>query len=706
MKSLAPTRLLLVCLLWTGLCVCDSNGLLAQANAQPQLSEQKSGPVPDYGIARMQEFMQKRNGLAGGGRVDKPVWAADGKSLSFGLNDKRWALDLGSGQVAESAAEPAAAERPKGLPSRPAGTPVRRAEQRTVEPSPDGKWKAVYRDANVWLESTAEPIEKRQLTTTGSEFHRFGTCCWVYGEELNQKDAMWWSPDSGKLAWYEVDEAGMKDYHLTLANEDLYTALKTVRYPKPGEKNPEVSLWIYDLAKQEAKKVSIPGEPMQYLYNVRYTPSGKELLVNRTGRRQNVLDVLAIDIETLAVRTVLTETQETWQENSPGMQFLSDGERFIWETEANGYRHFQLRHLDGRLLNPLSQVANYPCNRIELVDEAAGYFYYSAFSDANPYSTQLHRVRLDGSDHRRLTSSPLNHTSFDISPSNRFVLAVREQYDIPPCTVVYDEDGKEVAELAKGSVEAAAAAGFAPPEMFSFTTDDGKTMIYGVLNKPSQFDPARKYPLVIDVYGGPESQAFNNRYTPMNPACELGFVIAKIGNRGTVGRGKAFESATYLKLGGPDIADQAEGVRFLCQRAYIDSSRVGIFGHSYGGYMSALAVLKYPDVFQVSVSGAPVTDWRNYDSIYTERYMRTPQENPEGYTAGACMQFASQLKGKLFLVHGLVDDNVHPANTWQLGKALHAANKRFDQMIYPEFDHGIGSTYGMLRWEYLLEHLK
>lgn len=698
-------RLLLVCVFCTCLEASVAPGRCAQATAA-QAAAPTPAQAPDYGIARMQEFMRKRNGLSGGGRVDKPVWAADGKSLVFGLDDQRWALNLGSVQLAASSAEPAAAERPQALPSRPAGTPVRRAEQRTVEPSPDGKWNAVYREGNVWLESIAEPDNKQQLTTTGSEFHRFGTCCWVYGEELNQKDAMWWSPDSRKLAWYEVDEAGMKDYHLTVANEELYTTVKTVRYPKAGERNPEVSLWVYDLAAKAARKVSIPGEPMQYLYNVRYTPGGKELLVNRTGRRQNVLDVLAIDLETLAVRTVLTETQDTWQENSPGMQFLSDGERFIWETEANGFRHFQLRHLDGRLLNPLSEVANYPCNRIELVDEAAGYCYYSAFSASNPYNTQLHRVRLDGSDHRQLTSSPLNHTSFDISPTNRFVLAVREQYDVPPSTVVYDETGKELAVLATGNSEAATAAGLAPAEMFSFTADDGKTTIYGVLNKPSNFDPAKKYPLVIDVYGGPESQAFGNRYTPMNPACELGFVIAKIGNRGTVGRGKAFESATYLKLGGPDLADQAEGVRYLSQRPYIDSSRVGIFGHSYGGYMSALAVLKYPEVFQVAVSGAPVTDWRNYDSIYTERYMRTPQENPEGYAAGACMQFAAQLKGKLLLVHGLVDDNVHPANTWQLGKALHAANKRFDQMIYPEFDHGIGSTYGMLRWEYLLEHLQ
>ena len=284
-------------------------------------------------------------------------------------------------------------------------------------------------------------------------------------------------------------------------------------------------------------------------------------------------------------------------------------------------------------------------------------------------------------------------------------MATREQFDVAPSTAVYDMQGNEIAVLAKGDRAAAEELHLAPPELFSFQSTDGSTTLYGTLHKPSNFDPNKKYPLLIDVYGGPSSAGLNNRYDAVNPICELGFLVAKIGNRGTVARGKAFESVTYMKLGGPDLDDQAEGVRFLAKRPYVDGGRVGIFGHSYGGYMSALAVLKYPDVFHVAVSGAPVTDWKNYDTIYTERYMRTPQENGDGYANGACMKYAGQLQGKLLLVHGLIDDNVHPSNTWQLGKALHAANRRFDMMIYPEFQHGVGSTYSQLRWEYFYRHL-
>lgn len=662
------------------------------------------------GYERYREMNEARSRLTGGGRVQRPEWSADGQALHFTVDNQRRTLDLTRFEVGEY--QEAEQAQPSGddlsAPQRPRRRAVPRAQQRPVEPSPDGKWNAVYRDFNVWLEpGDASDVAPLPVTTAGHELVRYGTCCWVYGEELDQNEAMWWSPDGSKLVFYEVDERGMRDYYLTLNNQDLYTELLAVRYPKAGDLNPQVALLIYDLADQTTRRLEISGEERQYLYNIRFTPQGNEILVNRTNRHQNVLDVLAIDVEQGAVRTVVTERQDTWQANAPAMTFLSDGLRFVWETERNGYKHFELRHLDGRLLHPLSQVAEYPCQRVEQIDEANDWFYYTAMSDANPYNAQLHRVRLSsGTEHQRLTSAPLNHTSFSIASDHRFVLAVREQFDTPPSTVVYDSLGNEVAVLAVGSTDRAEAEGLPPSELFTFLADDGETVLWGVLHKPSHFDPARRYPLLIDVYGGPSSSAFSNRYTPLNPICEFGYVVAKIGNRGTAGRGKAFETAGYQRLGDIDIADQAAGVRALRERPYIDDQRVGIFGHSYGGYMSALAVLKYPDVFHVAVSGAPVTDWRNYDTIYTERYMRTPQENESGYDAGSCMKYASQLQGKLLLVHGLIDDNVHPSNTWQLARALHAANKRFDMMIYPEFAHGVGSTYNALRWEYFYRHLR
>lgn len=673
---------------------------IAYLNAQPTFKE-----LPGY--ERYQEISALRADLAGGGRVEQIHWSDDGGSAQYTVAGKRKSIDLKHFVISDDAttAKPEASEGRAGQ-RRSNQPPVGRAEQRSIAISPDGNWKAVYSDYNITLVPTTSDAEKIQVTEDGVDRLRFGTGCWVYGEELKQSEAMWWSPDSSKLAYYEVDEREMLDYHLTLDNTANYTKLQSVRYPKAGDSNPKVSIWIYDLTSKSAKKAAIDGDTTQYLYSIRFSPEGSELLVNRTNRRQDVLNVLAIDANTLAVRTVVTERQSTWQENSPLIRFLDDNKRFVWGTEANGWKHFQLRHIDGRLLNSLSPVGKYACSTINKIDEKSGFVYYTAYSDAIPYNAQLHRVKLDGTQPVRLTSSPLNHTSFDISPDHRFVIASREQIDTPPSTVIYNEEGKEVAVLALGDRASAEKVKLSPAELFSFLSDDGKTTIYGTLHKPSHFDASRKYPLLVDVYGGPESVGISTRYSASNPICELGYLVAKIGNRGTTGRGKAFESDTYLKLGGPDLDDQAAGVKFLRQRAYVDGGRVGIFGHSYGGYMSALALLRYPDVFHVAVSGAPVTDFRNYDTIYTERYMQTPAENAEGYDAGSCNKMADKLIGKLLLVHGLIDDNVHPANTWQLSKALNDADKRFQMMIYPEFQHGVGSTYSSLRWEYFHQHLK
>ena len=321
------------------------------ASAQPTFKE-----LPGYD--RYTEISGKRQELSSGGRVERLTWSEDGKKLSYTLQGKRMHVDLTNGMIAEGGDEPKTEGRGAGGPGR-RGAPVGRALQREIEKSPDGKWQAAYRNFNVSLEEIDKPETGIKITTEGNERHRFGTGCWVYGEELDQNEAMWWSPDSSILAYYEIDERELKDYHLTLDNTSNYTSIKSVRYPKAGDANPNVSLWLYDLNAKTNRKIEIEGEQVQYLFGIRFSPSGKDLLIHRTNRRQDTLDILAVDVKTLSVRSVVTEKQDTWQHNSPAMQFLKDGERFVWESEANGWRHFQLRHLDGRLLNPLSQVAEY-----------------------------------------------------------------------------------------------------------------------------------------------------------------------------------------------------------------------------------------------------------------------------------------------------------------------------------------------------------
>lgn len=664
------------------------------------------------GHERVQEAMQAIAKIRPAG-VNDLHWATDADKLFFSSGGERRQVNLQTGEVSAAENEP---ERKKVESPGPAGRReggAGRARQREWIASPDGKWKAEYRDFNLLLHSLdgdgktiGEPVP---VTKTGSEKHRFGTACWVYGEELYQQDAMWFSPDSTKLAFYEIDESHMKTYYLTTRNTAGYTSLHTEQYPIAGEDNPHVRLHVYDIASGRPLVLNIDGPPDQYIYGIRFSADSSELIFHRTNRWQNVMDLMAANVSSGAIRTIVTETQETWQDNSPHMQFLSDNQRFVWETEKTGWKQFELRHLDGRLLATLTPPAEYPVHQVVKIDEENGWFYYSAFSDENRLNLQLHRTRLDGSNDggspgERLTSGSFHYSAFDISADNKYFTASRETISDPPATVLFTTGGKQVATLAGADKSILEENGVVPGELFSFTARDGKSTIYGRLQFPRNFDPAKKYPLLIDVYGGPSSTGVNNRFSPGIAWCDFGFIIAKIGNRGTQNLGKAFESATYMNLGIADLDDQADGVRFLSTRPYVDASRVGIFGHSYGGYMSALALLRYPDVFHVGVAGAPVTDWKNYDTIYTERYMRTPQENPQGYKAGSCVELAGNLQGRLFLLHGLVDDNVHPSNTWQLADALHKAGKRFDMMIYPNNAHGFG--YEELKWEYLIRHLK
>ncbi len=692
---------MIIALVAFSLALCDPT-LAQEAGLEPANLTFEQLP----GYENYRKIRKMRRKLTRDGRVIKLRWSADGRSLLYQKKGEQLQLNLVDGSITAADPETKLAEAPRQAKKK-SKTPVARAQQRVREPSPDGKWIAAYEDYNVSLEpNPPNNWPRRSITTAGEPRLRFGTGCWVYGEELDQDEAMWWSDDSQKLAYYEINEAGMKDYVLTLDNVKKYTRTQTTRYPKSGGPNPKVSLWVYDLETKQKQKLQILGPEDQYLFNVRFAPKSHVLLVNRATRRQDSLDVLAIDVDSGEVRSIVSERQETWQHNHPELRFLEDGQRFIWETERTGWKQYELRSIDGTLLNRLTDNTDYPVHQIVSVDESADWFYYSAYSESNPYNLQLHRCRLDGTGCSRITTSPLNHSDFDIAPSHQYIVATRQQLDTPASTVVYDITGREVAVLAEGSKTLAQEMGLSDPELFSFTANDGTTTVYGTLHKPSNFSDAKKYPLLVDVYGGPQSKGIVNNYRPANPICELGFIIVKIGNRGTINRGKAFEASNYLQLGGPDLDDQASAVKHLAVRPYVDQSRVGIYGHSYGGYLSALAMLRYPDVFHVAVSGSPVTDWRNYDTIYTERYMRLPKENPAGYDRGSCIKLADQLQGKLLLVHGLIDDNVHPSNSWQLIKAFHDSDKRFDLMIYPQFAHGIGSTYDALRWEYFVRYLK
>ncbi|OVE78631.1 hypothetical protein BVY01_04880, partial [bacterium I07] len=650
--------------------------------------------------------------LATMGVISDIEWSEDGKTLTFINRGRKVTFDLENEKV--GAVQALTKEEKKKLRDerrnryrrrymgedsddprikRPA-----RGRQYKVEKSPDKKWYAVCEDWNVVLEDI-ETGKIRPVTTSGTRKYRYGTANWMYGEELPVRHGMWWTPDSKKLIYYVFDERPVQDYYLAGNLTEVVTSNLVEGYTKAGDPNPVVSLEIYDL--ETGIRTPVETGDMKYIFLMRFTPDGREFLFNRTDRHQRHLDVVALDTETLSTRVVVTETQQTWQDNAPLMQFLEDGKRFIWETEKNGFKQYELRHLDGRLLNGLSR-GDYPAAGIVKVDEKTGYLYYMAASDRkNPLCLQVHRVKLNGKDQKKLTAKPLNHGNASVSSDGKWLTVQYENVATPPSTALYTTDGKQAAVLARGPDVKNDRS-----ELFTFKSADGKWDLYGILHKPADFDPDKKYPLIVSVYGGPASRAIYQRFRRGHAYTARGYLVAQIDNRGTSGRGKDFKNAGYGKLGDVDIQDQADGVKFLRQRSYVDGSRIGIVGHSYGGYMAAMGILKHPDVFNVAVDRAGPTWWRNYDSIYTERYMSLPQDNEDGYENGKAMNYVKNLKGQLLIMHGLVDDNVHPNNAFQLIDALNQEKKfkHYETRFFPKGTHGFSGTD--MQWDFFDRHLK
>lgn len=573
--------------------------------------------------------------------------------------------------------------------------------------SPDHDRWARIRDYDLWVTDTRTG-EERQLTRGGSEEIMNGRTDWLYPEELGQSDAFWWSPDGRRIAYLQFNQADVALFPL-VHDVAVLPRLEQQRYPKAGETNPTVNLFVVDVESGATVQVRTNSSPDVYILRGEWTPDGRELTFQRLNRRQDVLELLAADPTTGEVRTILREEESTFVNLHRDLTFLADGRRFLWSSERSGWKHLYLYDLEGTLLRPLTS-GEYQVASIAGLDERNGWVYYTAHHQ-NALETHLHRVRLDGTRMARLTEQPGVHRP-SVDPEGRYFVTNWSNLQTPPTTELRRADGRSVRTLGSSDVSALLALGLEPPELVTVVAADGVTPLNGFLYKPAGYDSTVAYPLLVSVYGGPSgprvTNAWNMAATEQRWA-QLGYMVWRVDNRGTRNRGKAFLDETYLKLGQVDLDDQAAAVRQVRERSYVDGNRVGIFGSSYGGYMSALALLKEPDVFQVGVAGASVTDWRNYDSAYTERFMRTPQENPEGYDAGSTLPFAANLRGKLLLVHGMTDNNVHPSNTMQLIDALVTAGKTFDLMVYPNQRHGIGGASGAhlnaLRLDYFKRHL-
>ena len=414
------------------------------------------------------------------------------------------------------------------------------------------------------------------------------------------------------------------------------------------------------------------------------------------------MEFTACKPETGACRVIIREEwAPSWTENTPEIRWLADKKRFIWESERTGFRNYYLYDITGKLHATLT---NHPfeASSIVRVDEKTNTLYYMARSGDNHMKMQLHRVGLDGKGDRRLTDPTFNH-GVSLSPDGKHFIDIAQTHAHAPATTLRDATGRVVAELAKSDVARFAELGLQPVELFTFKAADGVTELHGMLHKPSNFDPTRKYPVLVSVYGGPATNGARETFSPPSAVTEYGFLFVTLDARSVGGRGKKVLDAIYEKLGVVEIDDMAAGIKSLWDRPYVDRERVGIFGTSYGGYAAAMAVLRYPDVFYAASASSPVTDWKHYDTIYTERYMWIPQENKKGYDAGSAMTYANNLKGRLLIYFGTADNNVHPSNSMELIGALQRVGKSFEVQIGPDRGHTAVNNDRMM--EFFIENL-
>ncbi len=629
-------------------------------------------------------------------------WSDDGNTFEYTQDGKLYTYTIKSNTATEIGEAPRQERRRFGGPAR--------GRQYDFADSPDGELKAFTKDRNMYLSNT-DGSNVVSITTDGNEDNqiKYGIATWVYGEELRQSTAMWWSPDSKKIAFYKFIEKDVKKYYVLLNQLDLMDSLEVEAYPKVGAPNLPVELMVYDTETKQVKQFDIrdgkpfhDGELGTYIYGMSWTPDGKELLYHSTNRRQNIMEFRAADPATGKSRTVVREEWlPSFTVNTPEIEVLSDGKRFIWASERNGFNNYYLYDFSGKLINAITKHP-FEVSNIVKVDEKENMLYYMARSGENHMKMQLHKVKLDGTKDMRLTD-PNYHHSISIAPTNKYFVDVAQTHDIAPFTNLIDAKGKVVAELAKSDMTKFDELGLKKVEVFTFTSADGVTQLHGMIHFPSTFDPSKKYPVILSNYGGPATNAFRENFSYPDALTEYGFIVLNIDGRNVRGRGKKLLDQLYGNLCVVEMDDFAAGVKSLYNRPYFDKDRVGVYGTSYGGTTAATCLLRFPEVFHVAVANSAVTDWRNYDNIYTERFMNTIENNKKGYDGTNIMSMAGNLKGELMIYYGTADNNVHPSNSLQLIAALQKAGKSFEVQVGPDRGHTAMDRDRMM--EFFIWHL-
>jgi dipeptidyl-peptidase-4 len=562
--------------------------------------------------------------------------------------------------------------------------------------SPDGKRVAFMRDNNLFVVDLATQKETK-LTTDGKPNAIInGGADWVYEEEFSMARAFEWSPDSKRLAWIRFDESRVPEYDMQLWGK-LYPVEYRFKYPKAGEANSLVSVWMADVL--TGKKILAQTGPEKdiYLPRIQWTKNANLLSIRRLNRLQNKLDLLHVNATTGQATTVLSETSPTYVdlEFTDDLTYLNEGKSFIWSSERSGNKHLYLYDMTGKLIRSITS-GDYEIATVSGVDEQTGTIFFTS-TEASPLERHLYRIGLDGQNKQKLTSQAGTYTA-NFSPDFGYYLLYHTSAKSP--VTVSLRDTKSTADqrvLESNEALKSRLAGYAiqPKQFFQTKAADG-TPLNGWMIRPAGFDSSgtKKYPVLMFVYGGPGSQTAKNDWDSRDffwyqTLVQKGYIIVSVDGRGTGARGTAFRTSTYAQLGKLETEDQIAVARNLKMVPFVDPARVGIWGWSYGGYMTALCMTLGADVFKAGISVAPVTNWRFYDTVYTERYLKRPQENASGYDDNSPVTHAAKLRGPFLLIHGTGDDNVHFQNSVAFEDALIAAGKQFQSFYYPNRNHGI-----------------
>ncbi|UGQ47525.1 S9 family peptidase [Massilia endophytica] len=630
--------------------------------------------VPEENLSDAEKARRERERTASLKGIISYSWSPDGKQLLVPLAGNLYLVDLSKPDTARLV-----------------------ASGNVIDPkiSPKGKYVSFVRDQNLYVIDLATGKE-RQLTTDGKGTVHNGEAEFVAQEEMGQRTGYYWAPDDSAIAYRSYDEAQVP----VARRFEIYadrTDVVEQRYPAAGDPNAIVGLHIVSPVTGEIRNIDLGPNKDIYLVRTDWTPNAKALVFQRQTRDQKKLELISVDVASMAQKVLVTETAQTWTTLNDDLRFLSSGKGFIWSSERSGYNHLYMFDMNGKVLHPISKGA-WGIDNLLALDEKAGKVYVASNKDAVT-DKQVYVLNIDGSNAdkpKRITQADGWHDA-SFAPNGALFVDSWSDPANPPQISIRRPDGEMVTWLAHNEVDASHPyykykSDHLPTEYGTMKAKDGQTLYYSMI-KPYKFDASKKYPVYLSTYGGPHAQHVTRKWgdTFDQYMAQQGYVVFRLDNRGSGRRERAFTDAIYHNLGKVEVEDQLAGIDWLGKQSFVDAKRIGVYGWSYGGFMALRLLSQGSDKIAAGVSGAPVTDWKLYDTHYTEQFMGMPSENVEGYKQSNVFYHVDGLKSKLLLIHGMADDNVLFTNSTKMIDALVNRGVQFELMTYPGAKHGVAN---------------